>query len=120
MLIEHGTDAAAQNKFGLSPLHLALHRGRVQADARMFLGRGWVDSFVERYVDVTVPNNEGDTPLHLAMHKGQVDVARMLIECGVDTTSQNDNRESLLHRASTPSYLSRDMQNLFVFFKSTV
>ena len=39
------------------------------------------------------------SPLHLALHEGHVDLAQMLIECGVDVSTQNEDGSTALHLA---------------------
>ena len=89
-LIEHGADAAAQDKAGEAPLHLASRRGEVDVACML----------IERGADPTAQNNKGETPLHLALQSRQVDVARMLVERGADPEAQTKFGLTPLHLAS--------------------
>ncbi len=73
-LVEHGADAAAQNRYGRIPLHRASERGHL--DVARFL--------VERGADVAAQDKDESTPLHRASEGGHLDVARFLVEHGAD------------------------------------
>src|SRR6267154_364565 len=101
MLIEHDADAAAQNKFEWSPLHLALHRVPV---VHLEMRKGQVDVarlFIERSVDVTAQNNNRETLLlHLAstpsyfsrMFRAKyAELVCILLKYGVDVDARKKN-----------------------------
>jgi ankyrin repeat protein len=90
ILIEHGADVSARNKYGDSPLHMASGRKNAEV-ARMLIEHG---------ADASARNGMGDTPLHKALYSAKVDVSRMLIERGTDVNAQNDNGLAPLHVAS--------------------
>ena len=110
MLIEHSADVMVQNEDGDNPLHLASRWGQAEI-AHMLIERG---------ADVTVQNKHGLAPIHLALTpprplhsrgyndvripmevtRGRLEVARMLIEHGVNVAAHSCEKETPLHLAS--------------------
>ena len=78
MLVEHGVDATARSCDGWTPLHAASSCGSMDSEVARFL--------IEHGANVTARANDGRTPLHVATEVGNVDVIRILIEHGADTT----------------------------------
>ncbi|MCC6003801.1 MAG: ankyrin repeat domain-containing protein [Thermofilum sp.] len=74
LLLEHGAEVNARNKYGETPLHRAAAYGRADA-ARLLLEHG---------ADVNARDEYGWTPLHVAALQGRADVARLLLEHGAD------------------------------------
>jgi len=78
----------AKDKYGQTPLHLALSRGYV--DFARFV--------VEHGADVSVETEYWGTPLHLASSNssyGHVDLARILIEHGADLSAKDEDDPGL-------------------------
>ena len=114
MLIERGADVTAQNMDKETPLHMASHEGRLGV-ARMLIKRG---------ADVMAQNKTKETPLHMALReerpeihwmfdapagvartRGRVEIARMLIERGIDVTAQDLYAMTPLHLASQEGHV---------------
>ena len=47
--------------------------------------------FVEHGADVAVKDHHGRTPIHHAVERGSMDLVRLLVTKGVDTTAQDYN-----------------------------
>ena len=82
LLLDHGADTSAQNRFGWTPLFCAAIRGNEEV----------VHLLLDRGADVAAKSSSGWTPLHGASHWGCGDVARQLLDHGADT-SPKDNYE---------------------------
>lgn len=84
-LIQHGTDASAQDIYKWTPLHCAVQKGRV--DFARFL--------IERGADLAVEDNRrGRILLHLAVLEGSVAFAHFLIGHGADARARDDGGRS--------------------------
>ena len=82
ILLERGVDINSQNKEGLTPLQQASRRMR----------KGYLDImrlFLDHGANGDAFDNCGNTALHFAASKGHLETARLLLERGVDTNSQN-------------------------------
>ena len=90
LLIEHGADAAAQDKRRSTPLHQASKRGHVDL-ARLLIERG---------ADAAAQDEDGTTPLHLASSRGDVNLAWPAIEHGADPAAQGEHGSAPLYQAS--------------------
>jgi len=84
-LLDRCVDAHSQQDVHGTPLHLAEANGRL----------GHCKS-----VDPT-HGTDSSTPLHLASRYGHFEIVRLLIEHGVEVTSQNRGRRTPLHLASS-------------------
>jgi ankyrin repeat protein len=87
MLLEHGADATAKDKYGSTPLHRAVGSGK-EAVARVLLEHG---------ADVTATDRNGWTPSRCAVEQGREDLAHLLIEHGADATAQDNQESTSLH-----------------------
>ena len=119
MLIEHGADVTAKNKYGTTPLHMALRirkylsvdlgtNGRAvyeefkNSHPDSWLGGGSynvVRLLVEHGADVTSKMKDGSTPMHLAVQNGREDHTRLLLEFGADATVKDKGGSTPLHLA---------------------
>ena len=95
LLVEHGSDATAKDKKGLTPLHLVSLNGHVEV-AR-FLG--------ECGADVAARDKNGWTPLYSASQNGHVDIARFLVDHGSDAKAQAKDGLTPLHSASRNGHM---------------
>jgi len=86
LLLEHGADLNAKNKYGWTPLHYAALNGRVDI----------VATLLEHGADPNVQDKFGRTPLHLAASEGRVDVVRLLLERGADPTVKDKDGDTPL------------------------
>jgi ankyrin repeat protein len=90
MLLERGANAVAQNDSGWTPLHMVSRRGHAE-----------VAHILLKYdADVSTQANLGLTPLLLASRRGTVEVTRMLLERGADVKAQEEDFSTPLHLAS--------------------
>ena len=93
LLLEHGVDVHALNKYLSTPLHQAAFGGRLEI-TQLLLDCG---------ANPNVENKQGRTPLHLVSRSKQtshgVGIARLLLERGVDVDAQEKNSWTLLHSA---------------------
>ena len=91
-LTEHGADATARDKFGLTPLHWVVDRENV--DVARFL--------IEHGADVTARDKNGQTPLQYisTLESINMDLAMLLVEHGADVTAQDENGSTPLLDAS--------------------
>jgi ankyrin repeat protein len=64
--------------------------------------------------------NDESTPLHLASEKGHVEVVRILVEHGADTTVQDNHGSTPLHRASWPSFTNIDLVRFLIMHGADV
>ena len=93
LLLEHGVDVHAPDKYLNTPLHQAALSGRLEI-TQLLLDYG---------ANPNVENKQGRTPLHSASRSKQkshgVGIARLLLEHGVDVDAQEKNSWTLLHSA---------------------
>ena len=75
LLVEHGADVRAENKYGMQPIHLA--SGKNQRHIVEWL-------VLEMRVKLDVRNKFGRTPLHVAAASGKTDVVLILLQAGAD------------------------------------
>jgi ankyrin repeat protein len=66
-LLDHGVDATAQNKYGTTPLRLALQAGHVEV-ARLLVDYG---------SDTTGMDEQVTNPWQVALHQGDMGLARL-------------------------------------------
>jgi hypothetical protein len=97
ILLGHGADVNAKRDDLWTPLHVALHVGKLEA-ARMLL---------EHQVDVNARTNDGQTPLHLLSRweprqeedEGS-DLAKQLLKHGANVNEKDRHNATPLHLAS--------------------
>jgi ankyrin repeat protein len=103
LLMEHGADAAAQNKKGLTPLHGASLRGHLDM-ARLLIEYG---------ADAAAQSKHG-TPLHWACAAGG-DMARLLIEHGADVAAPSEHGTPLQWASSSEcGYVDQALVRLLI------
>ncbi|KAI9442625.1 ankyrin repeat-containing domain protein [Lactarius indigo] len=91
LLLYHGADTRAKDKFGVTPLHQAADSGE---------GTNVVKLLIEHGADVNAKADDLRTPLHLASRSGSLEIVRFLVERGADISSVTKGGETLLHMAS--------------------
>lgn len=84
-----GSVRAADSE-GMSPIHAAATRGRIEV-ARLLLKHG---------AKVTQVDQKGRTPLHVAAMSGQVKFIEFLLEAGADIEAKDKEGETALHVAA--------------------
>ena len=85
---------AAGSKTGLSALHRASERGRVEV-AKVLLQHG---ATVDR------PSKTGQGPLHLAAGRGRLEICRILLDAGADPLMADNNGWQALHTAAARNH----------------
>ncbi len=91
------------NKYGESPLHLAVKRGDLDKVTSLLKGDG--------AADVNARDNAGWTPLHESVTgkvpKNILPMLRLLVEAGADVNAKSDDGSTVLHDAAR--YLSQEV-----------
>jgi ankyrin repeat protein len=117
LVVERSQDVHSDRfEIGLSPLHVAAHRGHV----------GVTRTLLECGANVVAQDASGSTPLQHASFNEHVELARILLEWGADAAHRNDNGSGpllvasskgnmelvrmLLEWGADPSAQDRDMQ----------
>src|SRR6266702_3429014 len=95
LLLECGVDVNARKKNKTTPLHSAASEGRLKT-AEVLLDHG---------ANADAENDEGETPLKLVSQGGYgsqegIDIARLLLERGVDVNARKKNKTAPLHSAA--------------------
>lgn len=88
--IEKGINMEANDRFGQTPLHVAVRSGN-KAVTRALLEKG-------ANSEARTSNNE--TLLHMAAKGGQMDIAQVLLESGVDIEAKDSSQHTPLHKAA--------------------
>src|SRR6266702_3313161 len=95
LLLECGVDVNARKKNKTTPLHSAASGGMLKT-AEVLLDHGAI---------ADAENDEGETPLNLVSQGGYgsqdgIDIARLLLERGVDVNARKKNKTTPLHSAA--------------------
>ena len=91
LLIEHGVDVHAQDKFKYTPLHLASSSWNAET----------VQLLIKHGADVHARTRRSQwTPLHLASSRGNAETAQLLIKHGADVHARDKSQSTPLHLAS--------------------
>jgi ankyrin repeat protein len=91
-ILMHPRSANCQDRWGLTPLHLAV---RLQSTEELALVRALLGS----EPDLELQDQDGDTPLHLAASYATVDSIELLLKAGAKVYIQNNSGKTPLHRA---------------------
>lgn len=83
-------DMNAQNKAGLTPLHLYCSRGEV----------GMIITIASYGCDLNAKDGNGNTALHVAVSKNKLVITRLLLTLGADTNVVNNHGDSPRHLAA--------------------
>ncbi|MEJ2500389.1 MAG: ankyrin repeat domain-containing protein [Campylobacterales bacterium] len=79
-VFENGGNINLQNKYGWTPLHIAIRRGR--ADMARYL--------IDRGADLNKKDGVGWTPLMESIMDDMPELCKMLLDAGADTSIAND------------------------------
>ena len=90
MLLKHGSQVDARNRFQETPLHLAAMSGHRYVAEFILTHRSQVDA----------RNRFQEIPLHVAANNGHQQTAELLIHHGSDVSARNKLKESPLHLAA--------------------
>ena len=90
VLLQHGVNVNAQDKYGKTPLHWAAENGNTAA----------VEVLLMAGANVNLEKLYGATPLHRAAWKGHQEVAQRLIDGGAYVNLQTEDGSTPLHRAA--------------------
>ncbi|KAH9046072.1 ankyrin repeat-containing domain protein [Lactarius hengduanensis] len=88
MLLHHGADTRAKDKYGMTPLHKAAFVGEGTEVATLLTTHG---------ADVNAKAEDLQTPLHLASRRGNLGAVELLVEHGADISARTKARETPLH-----------------------
>jgi len=89
--LDKGVDVNAKDKYGQTPLHIAV--GRENIEIVKFL-------VSEKGADVNAKEVDEKTPLHLAAsYNDKVEIARFLVSNGADVKAKNNGGYTPLHKA---------------------
>jgi len=119
ILLRHGASVDATDKYGFTPLKLALFEGSpkhiqiaklliehgadVKSAFHMAVYTGSADLvklFLEKGADIDAQDNNGDTALHIATRRGYLDVVKVLLEHGANANLRNKFGETPLDIAA--------------------
>jgi ankyrin repeat protein len=113
LLIRHGANVQACDRFGLTPLHYAAWQGYRETAALLLKHKANPDAgvvpssdprhFFPRQRGLTLA---GDTPLHLAALNGQTNVIPTLLKSGASVNATNSMGRTALDLASGPGGLT--------------
>ena len=90
VLLDHGADVQATNKYGDTPLHSAVRKDASET-AEVLLDHG---------VDVQATDKYGDTPLHLAARNNASETAEVFLKRGADVNAKDNEGRTPLHYAT--------------------
>ena len=79
-VFENGGNINLQNKYGWTPLHIAIRRGRREMAAYL----------IERGADIDKRDGVGWTPLMESIMDDKPELCKMLLDAGADTSVVND------------------------------
>ena len=114
LLLEHGADVDALDKYGKTPLSEAANRetadllldggatlfGRVLQEHAAMGRLALVQWCIDNGMDIKVRRKNGETPLHQAAGNNHMDVAGLLLKHGADCDARGgDSGETPLHTA---------------------
>ena len=91
VLLDHGANANAENKQGRTPLH-QVARGYVEDH-----GIAIAQLLLERGANVHAQDKGRKTASQLAAFSGRLEVAKVLLDHGVNTAAENEPGETPLH-----------------------
>jgi ankyrin repeat protein len=91
-ILMHPRSANCQDRWGLTPLHLAV---RLQSTEELALVRALLGS----ESDLELQDQDGDTPLHLAASYATVGSIELLLKAGAKVNIYDNNGKTPLHRA---------------------
>ena len=89
LLVKKDANVNQRNSFGVTPLHMAAFRGKIDF-VRFFLDHG---------ADIDSPDHFGQTPLFCAAFGGTKAIIKLLLSKKADVNATDKNGMSLLHNA---------------------
>jgi ankyrin repeat protein len=137
LLLKHGVDIHAQDKYCTTALSLAVLSERLEI-VRLLLdhgvdlnmrsdqgstplhlvsygksnsqehGVGIARLLLERGADVNARSKNMNTPLHFAALKGRLEIAQLLLDHGANAKAENEGRSTVLHAVSHGEYDSQE------------
>jgi hypothetical protein len=90
LLLEHGADLNARDKYGFTPLFYAAGGGHIDI----------VSILLEHGADVNARDKTGNTPLHHVALLGKAVVTKLLLELGADVNARDEYGWTPLHSAA--------------------
>ena len=89
-LLNHGADVNAQNKHGITALHVAAVGGHTNTDTNM------VQVLLKHGADINARDDNESPPLHWAVEGGHIDTVRALLNHGADVHARNKYGDTAL------------------------
>lgn len=89
-LLGMGANPNAQNKYGVSPLHVAAQISATD----------YVSALINRGADVNIKDENGETPLMIAAQKDNINIVEILVKQGADINAKMKNGNTALHFAA--------------------
>jgi ankyrin repeat protein len=96
LLLSHGADVHAADKYGDTPLHWAAYYGRCDA----------VEQLLSHGADIHAANSRGVTPLHEAAWEGHSETIELLLSHGADVHAADEYGRTYCHSDAAEVLLS--------------
>ncbi len=108
LLIQHGADANAKDKWGYTPLSYAVY----EDDYLYFM-----NILIANDAEVDTKDSSGETYLHYAATAGRTEAVKLLLEAGANINTKSDRGQTALHAILD---ISNSDYNLYRQSKDTV
>jgi len=92
-LVKAGANLDVQDKWGLSPLHIAMHIANTTAS------RSITERLLKAKASTTIRDQDGDTVVHAAASHADTETLRCLLDFIGDIDVSNDGKQTALHYA---------------------
>lgn len=100
LLLSRGADTTAQDRWGLTALHIAASRGYEDMTMLLLASIEPSSSASQRADTLNLPDAVGCTALHLAAENGHAGVVEILCVAGANPRAQNSTGATALHVAA--------------------
>ena len=104
VLLDHGANATLETKRGETALHI-VSRGKYDSEEH---GVGIARLLLEHGVDVHAQDKSFNTALHRAAFSGRLEITQLLLNCGADPNTENEQGSTPLTDVSRGKYKSRE------------
>ena len=89
LALNFGADMGAKNKYGQTPLDLAVFWNRIKI----------VELLIDRGADLEAKTNDGSTRLHWVSRWNRIETAKLLLERGADVRAKDEDGRTPLYWA---------------------